>query len=182
LQNRIIPIEIDKKLLYIHLRNSKIWISWSDFVNIFSLERREFNSFRRHLQINTHYIEEHLQNCNYKTENSHILISKRGIYQIAYRLESEISLKIVDFFEELNFECNNEETSLLNEVETLLRDRLDEIKNKKVPFSEIEEFLTLLTTLLKQKRELNGNSNNSLKQIFIDLFEESIKGSYKKTQ
>ena len=79
-----------------------------------------------------HYSYESISYANTKTSSSILFFSKSGIIRLAYSLKSDDALKFLEFIEDINLRENENNDkdkidNFYNEIEDLLRERLDKI-------------------------------------------------------
>jgi hypothetical protein len=167
----IVPVKVESETLHIY-SSGKIWVLWSEFSRIFKIESSLLQSLKSELVEGKHWREFNFKGCGVES-NSLLQVSKKGIYQIAYRIDISTGNRIMDFFEDIEVECENQ---LLDEVESILESRLKRVgERSEAELSEIDEILKLVSNLLLKKGEISRSQDSSLKGLFYQIFEESIR-------
>jgi hypothetical protein len=166
----IVPVKVDSETIHIY-SSGKIWVLWSEFSRIFGIDSSLLQSLKGELVEGEHWREFQFKGC--RVESSDLLqVSKKGIYQIAYRIDISTGNRVIDFFEDIEVECDNQ---LLDEVEMILESRLKRAGESDTELSEIDDILKLVSNLLLKKGEISRSQDSSLKGIFYQIFEESIR-------
>jgi hypothetical protein len=127
---------------------------------------------------NKHYSYEAIGYANNKTTSSILFFSKAGIMRLAYSLKSDDALKFLEFIEDINLQENSNEIThnFYNEIEELLKDRLDKIKkDPNTSLEEINHFILTLDNLVKKRKdtttqkESNSSSISDILQTVVTL-------------
>ena len=128
-----------------------------------------------------HYSYISVNNANNTAGSSILFFSKSGIIRLAYSLKSDDALKFLEFIEDINLRENenkeeNEIDNFYNEIEDLLRERLDKIKkNPDTSLEEINHFILTLDNLVKKQKntivdkESGSSSISDILQTVVSL-------------
>jgi hypothetical protein len=118
-----------------------------------------------------HYSYESINYANNNASSSILFFSKSGIIRLAYSLKSDDALKFLEFIEDINLRENeNKEEdkidNLYDEIEDLLRERLDKIKkNPNTSLEEINHFILTLDNLVKKQKNTPANRESGSSSI-----------------
>jgi|FLOH01.1.fsa_nt_gi hypothetical protein len=116
-----------------------------------------------------HYSYEAIEYTKNKTTSSILFFSKSGIIRLAYSLKSDDALRFLEFIEDINLKENEEEKiahNFYNEIEDLLKERLDKIKkNPDTTLEEINHFILTLDNLVKKQKEITVEKSSDTLNI-----------------
>jgi len=116
------------------------------------------------LQEGKHYSYESVEYESDKSTSSILFFSKAGIMRIAYYLKTDEALQFLEFIEEIHLKDKGQKDTthvFYAEIEELLKERLDKLKNNpEASLEEINHFILTLDNLIK-KRDGNKSSGTS---------------------
>jgi len=117
-----------------------------------------------------HYSYESLQYSKDNYTSSILFFTKSGIIRIAYSLKSEKALDFLEFIENVTLKLDdipNRTHKFYGEIEDVLQERLNRIKNdKETSLEEINKFILTLDNLVKkQNGEVPMPESSSISDI-----------------
>jgi len=111
-----------------------------------------------------HYSYESIEYSKNKSTSSILFFSKAGIIRLAYFLKNDNALNFLEFIENIDLkEEKDKDTihSFYNEIEELLKERLDKLKNNPdTSLEEINHFILTLDNLIKKRKGINTEKSN----------------------
>lgn len=133
------------------------FLSSKEVAKAFNVPLSEIIELLKTLTEDKHYSYQAIQYANNKTTSSILFFSKAGIIRLAYSLRSDSALEFLEFIEDINLQENEEEKNthnLYNEIEELLKERLDKIKkNPNTTLEEINHFILTLDNLVQKQQQ-----------------------------
>ena len=115
-----------------------------------------------------HYSYESIEYSDGKFTSSILFFSKIGIIRLAYILKNSDALKFLEFIEDIEFKNKGtqERHSFYDEIEELLKDRLERLKtDPNTSLEEINKFILTFDNLIKKQKYINTPNKPNTKNM-----------------
>jgi hypothetical protein len=166
------------KVIYVQKDNKYKWIiSNSSLSTIFEVDTKNITFFteKEKVKQNIDYIYLNIPSFPENEVKEALFWSRRGAIKVAYLLQTEMALEILDFLEEIEF---RDEENAIDDVEDILNTKLADIKSGN-SLKEINEYIDVLTKFLKDKEFLKTKREGGIKNFILELFDDAIKQTLK---
>jgi hypothetical protein len=188
------PVLIQNKIYYLFFYKKLNWlISIEQLSQLFKIEQKNLlniiqNKNNNFLE-NKHFVLNKNFNCLGQKNSEVFLVSKKGILKLAYFLDSDEVIEIIDELEDIDltqecFQIFEQKNQFFIEIESILKNKLEILKNNEsVSLSQINEFIETISILIQREKESksafftknkNKTEDFSLKNIFLSFIEESL--------
>jgi hypothetical protein len=176
-----IPLFYEEKLIYLYIKKSgDFGIDEKSLSQLFSVPESFFEDIRKEerVQEEKHFSKISIERVPKNGEKNDLFIwNKKGLIRLAYILNSENSLEIIENLQEIELKDRRE--PFLFEIENILKERIEEIKSGK-DLSKIDSFIETLSKYLKEKEAIFQRKEGGVKNFITDLFNELVQKSSQK--